>query len=122
VTYPLPSLGNDTVTVLKRTYGAQNRLGVKALISTSTPTVVTGCSFQPNSASEVISDTDFTVAMWILLTPPAEIFQDMTAADAIQVDINSVPTVFEDFSDPQLLTDLDGNPDHYRIKLRKARG
>jgi hypothetical protein len=120
MTYPLPPMGNDTVTVLKRTYGAEDRLGVAALIST--PTTVGGCSLQPNSASEVISDTDFTVAMWILFTPPEAIFQGMTSMDAIQITINSVPTVFEDFGDPQLETDLDGNADHYRIKLRKARG
>jgi hypothetical protein len=120
VSYPLPAMGNDTVTVLKRTEGAEDRLGVVSL--TSTPTVVGGCSLQPNSASEVISDTDLTLAMWILITPPESIFQGMTAADAIQVTINSVPTIFEDFGDPQLLTDLDGIPDHYRIKLRKARG
>ena len=120
MTYPLPLMGNDTVTVLKRTYGAADRLGDKALIST--PTTVGGCSLQRNSASGVISDTDFTLAMWILITPPESIFQGMTAADAIQVTINSIPTVFEDFGDPQLLTDLDGNADHYRIKLRKARG
>lgn len=121
MTYPLVTLlGNDTVTVLKRSYGTQDRLGVRALIST--PTVVGGCSLQPNSADEVISDTDFAVAMWILFAPVLPIFTSLTAADAIQVDINSVPTVFEDFGDPMLWTDLDGNPDHYRIKLRKARG
>lgn len=120
MSYPQPPLGNDTVTVLKRTYGTQGRLGTKALISI--PTVVDGCSLQPNSASEVISDTDFTIAMWVLFTPPLPIFQAMTAADAIEVVINGVPTVFEDFGDPQQWTDLDGAPDHYRIKLRKARG
>lgn len=121
MSYPLPSgLGNDTVTVLKRTYGATDRLGVKALIST--PTVVTGCSLQPNSADEVIGDTDFTLAMWILFAPVVPIFEGLTAADAIQVVINSVPTVFEDFGDALLWTDLDGRADHYRIKLRKARG
>ena len=120
MSYPLPGMGNDTVTVLKRTYGAEDRLGVPALIAT--PTVVGGCSLQPNNASEVISDTDFTLAMWILIAPPQPIFQSMTAADAIQVTINGQPVVFEDFGDPQLETDLGGVPDHYRIKLRKARG
>lgn len=114
------SLGGDTVTVLKRSEGAANRLGVKAL--TSTPTVVGGCSLQPVSTSEVISDTDLTISMWVLYAPVLEIFASMTAADAVQVDIHGVPTVFEDFGDPQLWTDLDGIPDHYRIKLRKARG
>lgn len=121
MSYPLVStLGGDTVTVLKRSYGAADRLGVKALVST--PTIVNGCSLQPNSTDEVISDTDFTVAMWILFAPVLPIFQGLTAVDAIQVLINAVPTVFEDFGDPQLWTDLSGQPDHYRIKLRKARG
>jgi hypothetical protein len=121
VTYPQAPLGNDVVTVLTRSYGPPTgRLGVRALIST--PTVVQGCSLQPNTTSEVIANTDLTVAMWILYAPPEPIFQSMTAADAIRVAINAVPTVFEDFGDPQLETDLDGHPDHYRIKLRKARG
>lgn len=119
--YPLPTaLGNDTITVLKRALSGVDRLGVQQLVST--PTVVTGCSFQPNSVDEVISDTDFDVAMWLLFTPVVPIIQSLTAADAIQVTINGVDTVFEDFGDPVLWTDLDGNPDHYRIKLRKARG
>lgn len=119
--YPLPvALGNDIITVLKRTVGGVDRLGVQELVST--PTVVNGCSFQPNSVDEVISDTDFTLAMWLLFTPVLPIIQSLTAADAIQVPINGVQTVFEDFGDPALWTDLDGNPDHYRIKLRKARG
>jgi hypothetical protein len=113
-------LGADTVTVLKRSRGTIDRLGVATLVDT--PTVVTGCSFQPNAASEVVSDTDFNVAMWLLFTPVLEVFESLTAADAIQVDINGTPTVFEDFGDPQLWTDLFGRPDHYRIKLRKARG
>jgi hypothetical protein len=120
MTYPLPPLGNDTVTVLKRAGAAGDRLGIAPLVDTAT--VVTGCSFQPNTASEVISDTDLTLAMWILYAPPIPIFQTLTAMDAIRVVINAIPTVFEDFGDPQLLTDLDGRPDHYRIKLRKARG
>lgn len=118
--YPVPPLGNDTVTVLTRSNGAADHLGVIALIDT--PTVVTGCSFQPNSADEVIGDTDFSMAMWVLYAPVEQIFQSMTSADAIQVEINGVPVTFEDFGDPQLETDLDGSPDHYRIKLRKARG
>ncbi len=119
--YPLPvSLGNDTITVLKRSAGSVDRLGVPHLVST--PTVVTGCSLQPNSEDEVISDTDFTLAMWLLYTPVLPIIQTLTAADAIQVPINGIQTVFEDFGDPALWTDLYGNPDHYRIKLRKARG
>lgn len=119
--YPLPTLlGNDTVTVLKRSFGTRDRLGVVSLLST--PTVVSGCSLQPNSADEVISDTDFDLAMWILYAPVLPIFQSLAAADAIQVDINSIPTVFEDFGDPMLWTGLDGVADHYRIKLRKARG
>lgn len=119
--YPLPTaLGGDTITVLKRFVGSVDRLGVPQLVST--PTAVTGCSFQPNSEDEVISDTDFTLAMWLLFTPVLPIIQTLSAADAIQVAINSVQTVFEDFSDPVLWTDVNGNPDHYRIKLRKARG
>lgn len=119
--YPLPvTLGADTVTVLKRSAAGEDRLGVAQLVST--PTVVTGCSFQPNSVDEVISDTDFTIAMWLLYTPVLTVIQSLTAADAIQVLINGVQTVFEDFGDPVLWTDLNGNPDHYRIKLRKARG
>lgn len=114
------SLGGDTVTVLKRSPGVQGRLGTKALIDT--PTVVGGCSLQPVSVTEVNTDTDLTIAMWILYTPVVPAIQSLTAADAIQVDVNGVPTVYEDFGDPQLWTDLDGNPDHYRIKLRKARG
>ena len=121
MTYPLPTLlGNDTVTVLKRSFVVKDRLGVPVLIST--PTAVTGCSLQPNSADEVISDTDFDLAMWILYAPVVSIVQSLTAADAIQVTINSVPTVFEEFGDPMLWTGSDGNPDHFRIKLRKARG
>lgn len=114
------SLGGDTVTVLKRTEGAVGRLGIKALHDT--PTVVGGCSLQPVSVNEINTNTDMTIAMWVLYTPPLPIFRSMTAADAIQVDIDSVPTVFENFGDPQLWTDLDGIPDHYRIELRKTRG
>lgn len=122
MSYPLPSgLGNDTVTVLKRAYGpTPNRLGEFPLIST--PTVVTGCSVQPNSVDEVISDKDFTVAMWLVFAPVTPIFTALTALDAISIVIDTTPTVFEDFGDPVLWTDLDGRPDHYRIKLRKARG
>ncbi len=122
MTYPLPAndLGNDTVTVLKRSPGTTDRLGVAHPIST--PTVVNGCSLQPNSADEVISDTDFTLAMWILFAPPLPIIRSLTAADAIQIEINGVDVVFEDFGDPMLWTDDEGRPDHYRIKLRKARG
>jgi hypothetical protein len=119
--YPLPTnLGNDTVTVLKRSVGGLDRLGVQQLVST--PTVITGCSLQPNSGDEVISDTDLTIAMWILFTPVVPIIQTLTSADAIQVTVDDTPVVYEDFGDPVLWTELDGMPEHYRIKLRKARG
>ena len=118
--YPLPPLGNDTITVLKRFVSSQDRLGVQVLGSTATE--VPGCSFQPNSVDEIIGDTDFTLAMWLLFTPVLTIIQSLTAADAIQVVIDDADVVFEDFGDPVLWTDTYGNPDHYRIKLRKARG
>lgn len=122
MTAPVVVLGNDTVTVLKRGVTSYDELGVQIL--GDTPTVVNGCSMQPNMADEVISDTDFTLAMWILRTPVLSIFQTLTAADAIQVAmVNGVPdVVFEDFGDPLLWTDAQGNPHHYQIKLRKARG
>ena len=119
--YPIPTaLGNDTATVLKRSVTGTDRLGVQQLVST--PTVVTGCSLQPNSGDEVISDTDLTIAMWILFTPVVPIIQTLTAADAIQVTVGNTLVVYEDFGDPVLWTELDGLPEHYRIKLRKARG
>lgn len=119
--YPLPtSLGNDEITVLKRSLNGVDRLGVQQLIST--PTDLPGCSLQPNSGDEVISDTDLTIAMWLLFTPVVPIIGSLTAADAIQVTVDGMQVIYEDFGDPVLWTELDGMPDHYRIKLRKARG
>lgn len=117
------SLGNDTVTFLIRTPGSTDRLGVNH--PTVTRIVVGGCSLQPLSVNEINTDTDLTIAMWTLFAPASPVVGALTAADAVEVlspVLNSVPTVFEDFGDPQLWTDLDGVPDHYRIKLRKARG
>lgn len=117
------SLGGDTVTVLIRTPGTTDRLGVNH--PTVARTVIGGCSLQPLSVTESKSNTDMTVAMWVLYTPAAPIMGSLTAADALEVlspVLNSVAVVFENFGDPQLWTDLDGTPDHYRIELRKARG
>jgi len=112
----LSPLGNDTVTVLVRTYGPKDRLGVRALINT--PVTVAQCSFQPYTNSEQNTDVDTTVSMWKLYAPPVSVILGLTAVDAIQFG----GVVYEDFGDPQPFFDELGHLDHVRIILRKARG
>lgn len=109
-------LGHDTITLLKRSNGAADRLGVPT--QTVTPIVKTGVSVQAMSDTETNSNVDISISMWKVYCPVDADYLSLTATDAISYR----GVVYEDFGDPQLWTGANGKNHHVTIILRKARG
>lgn len=109
----IPFIGRQTVTVVHRTDGPPDNLGVPTVVETQT--VVTGCSVQPVSTTEDVSDVDQVISRWRLFLPAGIA---MTAVD--NVIANGM--VFSVDGDPQTWSDLGGKPHHTECYLRFATG
>lgn len=105
-------LGYDTITIVHRSDGPPDDLGVATV--TETQTVVTGCSVQPLSTEEELSDVDRVVTRWRLFAPPDTV---LTATDAVLV----AGVLYEVDGDPQVWT-WAGTPHHLVCLLRRATG
>lgn len=107
-------LGRDTVYGIHVSAGAKGSKGIAAEVE-STPFLITGCSFQPISAAEQMSNMDLTITMWRLYAPPATV---LAAVDRVM----AFGTKYQVFGDPQVWTDSRGKPHHLQCMLRKATG
>lgn len=105
--------GHDTVTVIRRTNGPPDSLGVPTRVETQQ--TVPGCSVQPLGTDEMLSDVDRVVSRWKLYAPATLV---LTATDAVQ----SHGITFEVDGDPQIWSDVRGAPHHLECLLRRATG
>jgi hypothetical protein len=108
-----PLIGRQTVTVVHRTDGPPDSLGVPSVVETET--AVTGCSVQPVSTAEELSDVDQVITRWQLFMPAGI---TVTATDNVIAD----GVVYGVDGDPQTWTDLGGRPHHTECYLRRATG
>lgn len=105
--------GQQTVTGVHRTSGPADALGVPSRIDT--PVDIAGCSFQPLSTNEQLSDVDQVTTRWKLYAPASAM---LTATDAVIVD----GLTYEVDGDPQTWPDQCGNPGYTEYLLRRATG
>lgn len=105
--------GRDTITVVHRTAGTPDNLGVPAKIETRRQ--VAGCSVQPLGTDELLSDVDRVITRWKLYAPAATA---LTTADAVE----SNGLLYEVDGDPQVWSDTRGVPHHLECLLRRATG
>lgn len=108
-----PFIGRQAVTIVHRTDGPPDALGVPTRVETET--AVTGCSVQPLSTDEQLSDVDEVITRWRLYAPAG---LPMTAIDAVIFD----GARYEIDGDPQTWSDLGGRPHHVECYLRRATG
>jgi len=108
-----PYIGRQVVTIVRRSDGPPDHLGVPTVVETETQ--VPGCSVQPLTTAEQISDVDQVVTRWRLLAPAGVV---MTATDAVIAD----GVRYSVDGDPQPWTDLGGRPHHIECFLRRATG
>lgn len=112
----MKSFGNDTVTFLVRTEGAQDELGIPSV--SVTPVVTPGCSVQRATDMEAVSSEDLTISRWRAFCPPTTTVLALKATDGAQYK----GVEYEVYGDPELWTDRRGNAHHVTVILRKARG
>lgn len=107
--------GNKTVTGVRRTASAPDRLGVP--VDTESTFDIPGCSFQPFAPpQELLSNVDLTQSVWKLFAPAGT---GLTATDAVRVD----GLTYEILGDPQQWPDpVTGAVDHTEFWLRRANG
>lgn len=108
-----PFLGRQTVTFVHRSDGPPDNLGVPTVVETET--TVPGCSVQPVSTTEEISDVDQVITRWRLFAPAGV---TLTAIDAVIADGER----FSVDGDPQIWPGLNGIPHHTECLLRRATG
>lgn len=108
-----PFIGRQAVTIVHRTDGPPDALGVPAVVETET--TVTGCSVQPVSTTEDVSNVDQVVSRWRMFAPAATAF---TATDGVISD----GVLYQVDGDPQIWSDLGGNPHHIECYLKRATG
>jgi hypothetical protein len=108
-----PYIGRQAVTIVRRSDGPPDALGVPTVVETET--AVTGCSVQPLSTAEDISDVDQVITRWRLYAPAGI---TVTATDAVIAD----GTLFSVDGDPQTWPGLNGTPHHTECYLRRATG
>lgn len=105
--------GQQTVTGVRRTWGAPDALGVPTRIDT--PVEITGCSVQPLSTAEQLSDVDQVTTRWKLYAPASAM---LTVTDAVIVN----GLTYEIDGDPQTWSDQCGMPSYTECLLRRATG
>jgi len=108
-----PLIGRETVTVVTRSWGPPDTLGVAAKVET--PHTVTGCAVVPLTTQEDVSDVDHVVTRWRLFGPPD---MAVTVTDAVIVG----DLTYEVDGDPQVWPDARGVPHHLECYLRRATG
>lgn len=108
-------LGNQTVTAVKRTPGAKDKMGVPTVSEIESD--IAGCSFQPfDRPTEQLANMDLSVSVYRLFTPPGT---GLTVTDAIRV--NGVE--YEILGDPQTWPEpITGVDHHTEFLLRRANG
>lgn len=105
--------GRETVVIVHRATGPPDVLGVPSKIETQEH--VAGCSVQPLTTSEELSDVDQVITRWKLFAPAGVA---LTVTDAVI----SRGLLYEVDGDPQVWTDLRGQPHHLSCLLRRATG
>ncbi len=105
--------GRQTVTVLTRSDGARDSLGVPAVVEITTD--VSGCSVQPLSSTEQLTDTDLVQSHWKLFAPATTVLRstDSVMVNGLKYEVDGDPMVWNDFM---------GYPDHMEARLRKPSG
>ena len=88
-------------------------------VDDSTQVVVTGCSLQPVSTSEMVSNTDLTVSDSKLLIPAEQMPTGVTTQSTFTPSGSTQP--FQVLGTPRSWTDRRGIPHHITIYLREAR-
>lgn len=105
--------GRETITVVHRTNGPPDPLGVPTRVESLRP--VSGCSVQPLSTDEELSNVDRVTTRWRLIAPANTA---LSVTDAVV----SQGLLYEIDGDPQLWTDIRGQPHHLECLLRRATG
>lgn len=108
-----PPIGHQVITVVRRTDGPPDRLGVATPVETRYD--VAGCSVQPLTTAEQLSNVDQVVTRWRLFAPPNA---DLVVTDAVVV----AGIQYEVDGDPQVWPDMGGRPHHLEAYLRRATG
>lgn len=108
--------GAETITIIKRTPGIADPLGIPADVETETDQP--GCSFQPHYGSEWDNKTDFSRSVWVVYAPPTPLILGLKPVDAVR----HSGVIYEVFGDPMPWVGFNGSVDHVRFLLRKARG
>lgn len=108
-----PFTGREVITIVRRTPGAPDRLGVR--VPTETQQTVTGCSVQPLGTDEELSNVDRVITRWKLYAPAGTV---LTVTDAVM----SNGVRYEVEGDPQTWPDIRGVPHHVECFLRRATG
>lgn len=80
-----------------------------------TPFPIHGCSMQPLSTTEQVSQTDITISTWKLLLPAAT---PLTATSKVL----AYGLKFQVAGDPQTVPDINGRPHHMIALLRRSNG
>lgn len=106
-------IGHQTVTIVHRSAGPANDLGIPATVETQT--TVDGCTVVPLTTQEEVSDVDQVVTRWRLFGPP-----DMAVTVTDAVIVNGLE--YEVDGDPQVWPDFRGVPHHLECYLRRATG
>ncbi|HEX5119849.1 MAG TPA: hypothetical protein VFW65_32080 [Pseudonocardiaceae bacterium] len=108
-----PPIGHQIITVIRRTSGPPDRLGVPTQVETRHD--VSGCSVQPVGTDEQLSNVDLVVTRWRLYAPADA---DVVVTDAVIAG----GLTYEVDGDPQVWPDIRGQPHHLEAYLRRATG
>jgi hypothetical protein len=106
-------IGHQTVILVHRAAGPPDTLGVPSHVETQES--VSGCSVQPLTTTEELSDVDQVITRWRLYAPATV---TLTAIDAVISD----GVLYEVDGDPQIWSDMAGRPHHLECYLRRATG
>lgn len=109
----MPKLGGQAATVITRTPGAKDELGVPTWIET--PVTVPGCFLQPSDTDETLGNVDTVISHFKLFAPAGT---PLTSTGRVVVDGVS----YEVRGDPMPWSDNRGIPHHIECYLRRATG
>lgn len=104
-------LGGDTVTIVR--HPPPDRAGDPT--GPAAETTVTGCSVQPATSSEHTDQANTVISGWVAYLPAGT---DIRASDQVRWDGG----LYEVDGQPGTWKDMDGQPHHVQVALRKVRG
>lgn len=109
----MPKFGGHTATVITRTPGAKDELGVPTW--TESTVTVAGCFLQPLETEETLGNVDTVISHFKLFAPAGT---PLTSTGRVVVDGVS----YEVRGDPMPWADIRGIPHHIECYLRRATG